>query len=239
MGSNIYPGQQYPPEGQPPHVGQYQPGEQYPPAAPYSAGPYPSAGQYHPTAQPQQPAQPQPPAGGWHGSEIFEALDKDDYGPPRGYFGDVKVADPIRRIGSLLIDMMLCVFLPSAVGESFGLSNNGLLFVMLVCVALNSVVYAFPRGQTIGKMIVGTQAVRGVKLKRGGYAIVNRGPVVNMFRAAAHSLDFLFWFISIPLIIASGRHRSIGDILTKTVVIRPQVIDRLPAAPPGSATVVR
>jgi hypothetical protein len=61
--------------------------------------------------------------------------------------------------------------------------------------------------------------------------------VLNLVRAAAHALDFLLFYVSIPLIVFSPRHRSIGDHLTRTVVIRPPRIEKLPAAPSGSVTV--
>jgi uncharacterized RDD family membrane protein YckC len=182
---------------------------------------------------------PETPFGGWNGSELFRPVDPDDFsGSRRGYFGDIRVANPLLRIGSLFIDMMLCVFLPGLIAEVLGLSDSTMLWLTFIFVAANSIVYAQSRGQTVGKMLLGLQAVRGVKLPRGkGYAIVNRGPVMNFLRAGLHALDFLLFYVSIPLIVFSPRHRSIGDYLTRTVVIRPQNIERLRAAPSGSVTV--
>jgi hypothetical protein len=77
----------------------------------------------HGPCQYQQPPQMQPvpetPYGGWNGSELFRPIDPDDFsGSRRGYFGDVPVASALHRIGSLFIDMMLCVFCQTSLPKS-------------------------------------------------------------------------------------------------------------------------
>jgi uncharacterized RDD family membrane protein YckC len=176
--------------------------------------------------------------GGGH-SRYFSNLDEDDYGSPRGYFGDIRTANPLQRIGSLFIDFVVSVFVPAGVADLLGFSGNTLVIVMVVFVALNSVVFAQETGQTIGKRLVGTQAVRGIVSQRGRQSLVNRGPAMNMVRAACHVFDLLLWFISIPLILVSRHHRSIGDFLTKTMVISPDVIEPLQAPPRGAKTLTR
>jgi hypothetical protein len=123
----------------------------------------------HGPCQYQQPPQMQPvpetPYGGWNGSELFRPIDPDDFsGSRRGYFGDVPVASALHRIGSLFIDMMLCVFLPGLIAQVLGLSDSTMLWLTFIFVVANSVIYAHPRGQTVGKTILGLQGVRGVKL---------------------------------------------------------------------------
>ena len=216
-----------------------------PPAAPYNNGgphhgrhaqapaPYDTSGSWYP----EEPAQQQPQGGSLDSSGYFDELEQEDYGSARGFVGDIPVADPLRRIGSALIDAGLCVVLPALVIILFGISNGTEVLLLLGAVVANACVYAeITGGQTVGKQLLGTQAARVILTRSGKYALVKRGPVVSLVRAGLHFFDATFFYISIPVIVLTPQHQSFGDLLTRTVVIKPTVIRPLPRPPRDSKT---
>jgi uncharacterized RDD family membrane protein YckC len=186
---------------------------------------------------PEDPDQQQPQGGSLDSSRYFDELEQEDYGSARGFVGDIPVADPLRRIGSALIDAGLCVVLPALVIAVFDISNGTEVLLLLGAVVANVCLYAeITGGQTVGKQLLGTQAARVIVTRSGKFALVKRGPIVSLVRAGIHFFDAMFFYIAIPLIILTPQHQSFGDLLTRTVVIKPTVIRPLPRPPQDSKT---
>ncbi len=148
----------------------------YPPSPP-PAGPYNDGGPHHGRhAQAPAPygtsnswypqdfvAQQQPQGGSLDSSRYFDELEQEDYGSARGFVGDIPVADPLRRIGSALIDAGLCVVLPALMIAVFDISNGTEVLLLLGAVAANVCLYADMTGsQTVGKQLLAIQAARVV-----------------------------------------------------------------------------
>ena len=208
-----------------------------PPAAPYNnGGPHHGRHAQPPPRQeasgswyPPDPAQQQPQGGSLDSSRYFDELEQEDYGSARGFVGDIPVADPLRRIGSALIDAGLCVVLPALVIALFDISNGTEVLLLLGAVVANVCLYAeITGGQTVGKQLLGTQAARVIVTRSGKFALVKRGPIVSLVRAGIHFFDAMFFYIAIPLIILTPQHQSFGDLLTRTVVINPRSSDHFP-----------
>ncbi len=185
------------------------------------------------------PAPHEPVAGSVEGSRFFQGLDDTDYIERRSAVGDIPVAGPLRRIGSLLIDMTVCVWAPAA-WAAFIDAPDSFAFAMIGLAILGNEIAGFAtgeRGQTLGRRVFRLQAARVVVTHYGKQAIVDRGMRMNVLRALLHVVDVLLWFVAIPWVIFTRYHRTLADSLTKTVMIRPAEIKTLPRAPRGSHTI--
>lgn len=162
-------------------------------------------------------------------------LEDEDYGMRRGFLGDIPCANPVRRSAGILIDAAVSVALPFYFAGYAHLPGGQPLALIALAVLANEG-SGYETGQTLGKRLMGLQAVRPVRTRSGKHVIVNRGYVRNLLRALAHVLDLGLWFISIPLMFVNRYHQSLGDLLTRTKVIHPARIDKLVRAPRHAIT---
>ncbi len=185
------------------------------------------------------PAPREPVPGSLEDSRFFQELDETDYIQRRSAVGDIPVAGPLRRVGSLLIDMTVCVWAPVTWAE-FVNTPDYFTFALIGLAILGNEIAGFATGelgQTLGRRVFGLQAARVVVTHYGKQAIVDRGLRMNVLRALLHVVDVLLWFVAIPWVIFTRYHRTLADSLTKTVMIRPAEIKTLPRAPRGSHTI--
>ena len=122
------------------------------------------------------------------------------------------------RVGSMLIDYMVLVFLPVLAllyAKLFG-EPLGIMTVWLVSALLflgNILILPLPNGRSLGKILTGLQIVRFDGTEASVWLILLRQTVGYLFTAATLGLGFL-------LCVFSVNGRTLHDMLTGTIVVQ-------------------
>lgn len=148
---------------------------------------------------------------------------------PSTYKREVKVdfspetqqAPFLLRVGSMLIDYMVLVFLPvlallyaKTVGEPLGIMTDKTLWLLSILLFLgNILILPLPNGRSLGKIITGLQIVRFDGTEASIWLILLRQTVGYIFTAVTLGLGFLFC-------VFSSNGRTLHDILTRTIVVQ-------------------